>query len=237
MKDIISPSAIIDNDNNANDEDEQEYIDGINEHDRFQGQQFKQKWRFNKSHPGFHFSQLCELKKMVIPKVYLQKGKLCNIEDVKLQQCQSDVDEDVKNLRENYTKMALMMFYPYRTHCDLLKNGSHWELFNDERTRYFENKRQTNKIQHQNGDDSCHQPELPQSKFWEKGFDILQNMQNRNTMENKLSKRARDKVTVDTVCQAPDPIPGSSNSEHPENDIDNVVDILKYCNEHRRYVH
>jgi hypothetical protein len=38
MKDIISPSAIIDNDDNVNDEDEQKYIDGINEHDRFQGQ-------------------------------------------------------------------------------------------------------------------------------------------------------------------------------------------------------
>ena len=60
MKDIISPSAIIDNDDN--DEDEQEYIDGINEHDRFQGQQFKQKWRFNNFHQDFHFSQLCELK-------------------------------------------------------------------------------------------------------------------------------------------------------------------------------
>ena len=43
MKDIISPSAIIDNDDNDNAKDEQEYIDGINEHDRFQGQQFKQK--------------------------------------------------------------------------------------------------------------------------------------------------------------------------------------------------
>ena len=43
MKDIISPSEMIDNDDSDNNEDEQEYIDGINEHDRFQGQQFKWK--------------------------------------------------------------------------------------------------------------------------------------------------------------------------------------------------
>ena len=237
MKDIISPSAIIDNDDNDIDEDEQEYVDGISEHDRFQGQRFKKKWRFNNSHPGFHFSQLCELKKMVIPKVYLPKGKLCNIEEIKLQQCQSAVDDDVKNLRENYAKMALMMFYPYRTPCDLLKNGSHWELFDDERTRYFDNKRQALEIQLENRDNNLQRPELPKGKFWKKGFDILQNMQNRNTMEKKLSKRARDKVTVDTVCQAPDLNPGSSNSENPENEHDNVVDILKFCNEHRGYEH
>ena len=41
MKDIISPSSIIDNDDNGNAVDKQEYIDRINEHDQFQGQQFK----------------------------------------------------------------------------------------------------------------------------------------------------------------------------------------------------
>ena len=85
-----------------------------------------------------------------------------------LQMNNATPSDEVITVRENYAKMALMMFYPYRTPCDLLKNGSHWELFDDERTRYFDNKRQALEIQLENRDNNLQRPELPKGKFWKK---------------------------------------------------------------------
>ena len=73
----------------------------------------KKKFAFKNSHPGNHFSHLSKLKKWVVPKVYIPENKLCRVEDLKL--AQDDVDKETHILRENYSKIALLIFYPHRT--------------------------------------------------------------------------------------------------------------------------
>ena len=87
-----------------------------------------------RSHPGFHFSHLAELKLHVIPKNSLPSGKLCDIRLLKL--TKFDVDETTREYREYYSKMALLIFYPFRT-LDNLKIGcSYWRKFRDELDEY-----------------------------------------------------------------------------------------------------
>ena len=47
----------------------------------------------------------------------------------KLCQHEETYDEDVMNLREQYTKIVLLLFYPFHTQDDLLLNGSFWEKY------------------------------------------------------------------------------------------------------------
>ena len=44
--------------------------------------------------------------------------------------------------------------------------------------------------------------EWPKGRFWEKGFEILQNIQEKTNLEGQL-KRARDQVTQPTQCLQP----------------------------------
>ena len=65
--------------------------------------------------------------------------------------------------------------------------------------------------------------------FWKKGFQILQNIQDRMTLDQNM-KRAKDFITNHTTCQAPDEAP----SKDPNTRDDNVVeDILKFCKQRR----
>ena len=57
------------------------------------------------------------------------------------------------------------MFYPFRKLEDLKTNGSYWNTFSNQLKKYIE----------QNG-----------TKFWKKGFEILQNIQDRLTMDKHL---------------------------------------------------
>ena len=67
-------------------------------------------FEFKSSHPGSKFTHLAEFKHEVIPKIFIPKGKLCNIEMLDINKC--IVDNSVKEYREDYAKMALLMFYP-----------------------------------------------------------------------------------------------------------------------------
>ena len=69
------------------------------------------KYAFKSTHPGRCFSHLAELTLPVIPKISLPRGKLCNIELLKI--AESEVDDTIKDYREYYAKMALLMFYPF----------------------------------------------------------------------------------------------------------------------------
>ena len=66
---------------------------------------------FVSSHPDSNFSHLAELTLHVIPKISLPRGKLCDIELLKI--AESENDDTVKENREYYAKMALLMFYPF----------------------------------------------------------------------------------------------------------------------------
>ena len=114
------------------------------------------------------------MKKWVIPKVYIPERKLCRVEYLKLDI--AHVNDDTRLMRETYAKIALLVFYPHRELCDLKMGGSYWTLFASE----LNNHRDKNN-----------------TSFWKQGFEILQNIEDRMTMD-KSSKRATDRVTTNT---------------------------------------
>ena len=63
----------------------------------------------------------------VIPKISLPGGKLCNV--ALLEVTEATVDKKVMCRREDYAKMALLIFYPFCTLGDLQLDGSYWKLF------------------------------------------------------------------------------------------------------------
>jgi hypothetical protein len=68
--------------------------------------------------------------------------------------------------------MALLMFYPFQCLDDLNFNGSYWEKFTQELHCHLDSK---------------------STKFWEKGFEILQNINGRLTFEEEI-KHAKDPI-------------------------------------------
>ena len=118
------------------------------------------KYSFSKSHPGYSFSHLAQLKLPVIPKVYLPKGKLCRVEDLEIRSTSSS--EEAQVAREDYAKVALLMFYPFRMLDDITQDGSYWKLFCSELELFYSDK---------------------PTRFWKNGFGILQNIQDRVTLE------------------------------------------------------
>ena len=68
--------------------------------------------KFQSSHPGSKFCHLAELKQEVIPKISLPREKLCNIKMLHINE--SIMNDSVKQYREDYANMVLLMFYPFR---------------------------------------------------------------------------------------------------------------------------
>jgi NADPH-dependent glutamate synthase beta subunit-like oxidoreductase len=102
-----------------------------------------------------------------------------------------------------YAKMALIMFYPFHELSDLTCIGeSYWKTFQQELT-------------------SHHKKEV--TKFWKKGFKILQNIQDRLTLQ-KILKRPRDSIFMTTVNEKPNK-EKKTKSQSP--DVNNVMDILQ----------
>ena len=66
--------------------------------------------------------------------------------------------------------MALLMFYPFRCLADLRIEGNYWKKFYQQLQNHLKHKK---------------------TIFWHKGFDILQNINDRMTLEKEL-KRAKD---------------------------------------------
>ena len=70
-------------------------------------------YQFLDEHPGSEYSHLAELELEVIPKISLPEGRLCDVALLKV--TEATVDEKVMFWREDYAKMVLLMFYPFRT--------------------------------------------------------------------------------------------------------------------------
>ena len=70
--------------------------------------------------------------------------------------------EETQRIREEYAKIALLMFYPFRTVDDIKLQGSHWKLFQRELESY------------NNGENTV---------MWKEGFEILQNIEDRKMMQ------------------------------------------------------
>ena len=197
--------------------DEDEEGDAGDDCDNNMAQHYeKEKYAFVDTHPGHSFSHLAKLKLLVIPKVALPQMKLCNVEDLEIKS--ENPSDDTKENRENYAKMALLMFYPFRHLNDLKKKGSYWKKFHRELKIWKINRKRSKKS-----------TKRKHTKFWERGFQILQNMQDTLTMEKKV-KRARDPITMTTQCEQPDD-PGTKTRQNDENDP--VSDILQFCSTKR----
>ena len=77
-----------------------------------------------------------KLKHPTIPRIALPKEKLCPLKDLQLNTTKPT--EESFDKHEIYAKMALLMFYPFRSLNDLTIEGSYWEKFSQELQRYLE---------------------------------------------------------------------------------------------------
>ena len=181
--------------------------------ERYMGQGFSRKWTFTDEHPGSQFCVIAELKKMVIPKIFMPQDRLPHIRDLKIDDI--EVDDHTVSMREEYAKLALMLFYPHRNMKDLKTDDGHWALFYQQLQLKRQNK---------------------PTAFWNKGFDILQNMQDRRTLDKNV-KKASDNITNETENRTPD---DSAQSEYNtgifNTETDDMDDILKYSDPYE-YVH
>jgi hypothetical protein len=77
--------------------------------------------------------------------------------------------------------MALLMFYPFCQLTDLTCKKSYWKKIIQDLTKH--NKKEN-------------------TIFWKKGFEILQNIQDRDTLQKHV-RRARDPICMVTVNEKP----------------------------------
>jgi hypothetical protein len=152
---------------------------------------------FAVGHPGLMYSTCIKRDQCAIPRVYFNKGSLCSIEDLDMHN-QHPAGHTVQ-AREQYAKIALLLFYPFRSAYDLKINDSHWDLF----MRELSKKRQGR-----------------MTKFWDYGFTILQNMNDRKTVQ-KQGTRPMDEITRVTKM---DETYGSGSRKRKRGD-DGVIDI------------
>ena len=147
------------------------------------GTEDSERYRFDDTHPGYEFSYLVKLKLSAVAVVSLPEGKLCLVRHLELD---NDTPSDVvKDKRENYAKMALMMFYPFRSDGNLKTGDSYWTTYKAELDRHLKGEKT--------------------KKFWETGFEILQNMEDRMMMmQSDHRTRARDPVQVKTKLNVDD---------------------------------
>ena len=147
---------------------------------------------------------------------------MCDIDNLNI--TESEIDDDVRENREHYAKMALLMFYPFRALEDLKTDGSYWKKFEHQLRLYSED--QIESEQKKNNKRISKTQVKRRYKFWPKGFEILQNFQDRHTLEKKL-RRARDPILLQTKLQQPD-TSDTKNSSVGEREplIPDITDLL-----------
>ena len=148
-------------------------------------------------------NHLSKLVLSVIPKVSLPRGRLCHIKDLGINL--DSPSEDTVEQGENYATIDLLMFYLFRFKNDLKLDGSYWKWFERECLLHFDNKHNKTKTS------------------WYKGFEILQNMQDRMALENSL-RRARSKLTIAINYWEPD-----DTKRQPSDLAKQVPDISEFC--------
>ena len=147
------------------------------------------------------------MKQPTIPSIALPKDKLCALNELQLNA--KNPTEDAIDKHEMYAKTALLMFYPFCQLTDLTCKTSYWKKFHQELTKHKKNE---NTI------------------FWKKGFKIIQNIQDRDTLQKQM-RRARDPICMVTVNEKPDKKNSQSQSKLTKQN--NVKDILEVGNQMR----
>jgi hypothetical protein len=165
----------------------------------------EEKHEFSTTHPGHDFSHLIKIQQGTIPRISLPKHGLCPIKDLQLNT--TNPTDECFQKREKYAKMALIMFYPFRCLQELKTDNSYW-------TKLF------NELQKHIKDED--------TKFWKKGFDILQNINDRTSLDKEI-KRARDPINMKTHAEEI-----SSSKKHMKTvNEKNDNDILQIATEYR----
>ena len=125
---------------------------------------------FFDEHPASKIMCMRKRKHLVIPQISSTK-LFANISELKMS-VESPSDEVIA-AREEYAKMALLLFYPFCTRSDLTENGSFWKKY---------------------------RLSVRDGTFWPKGLEILQNIQDINYNCAQLKKPV-DPITASTVLQ------------------------------------
>ena len=107
--------------------------------------------------------------------IYYDGAQLCSIFNLLIRNM--EYDENTAELREEYAKLALLMFYPLWKLEDIQIDGSYWNLFQRELFVFKWNEKTT---------------------MWKKGFEILQNIENRHLLQRDTPKQL-DYITKYTV--------------------------------------
>ena len=109
---------------------------------------------------------------------------------------------------EMYAKMALLMFYPFQQLKDLTIDRSYWRQFHKQLQCRLKQKH---------------------TKIWENRFEILQNIENRATLQIHIT-HARDPIKMVTINTKPDE---ATKKTKQIPDVDQVVDILEMGDQSR----
>jgi len=107
--------------------------------------------------------------------MYYDGAQLCSIFNLHI--WKTECDENTAELREEYAKLALLMFYPLRKLEDIQIDGRYWNLFQRELFLFKWNEKTT---------------------IWKKGFEILQNIENRRLLQCDTPKQL-DYITKYTI--------------------------------------
>ena len=80
-----------------------------------------------KEHPSHKYMVMSEQKNIFIPCIN-SLNLLPNVEDLRIDNIITEMD--TTRTREEYAKIILLLFYPYRVQDDLLLNESYWDRYN-----------------------------------------------------------------------------------------------------------
>jgi hypothetical protein len=127
----------------------------------------KEVYEFSETHPGHEFSHLMKSKHKTVPRIALPTETVCPLKDLQLNTMKPT--EESLEKREIYAKMALLMSILLGLWLTSpLKEAIGKK--SQELQRHLEHK---------------------DTEFWHKGFDVLQNINDRMTLEKEL-KWAKD---------------------------------------------
>ncbi len=85
----------------------------------------KEGYKFSDTHPGHQFSHLIKLRNKTVPRISLPTKVVCPLKDLQLNTTKST--EESLEKHEIHAKMALLMFYLFRSLADLRIEGSYWK--------------------------------------------------------------------------------------------------------------
>jgi hypothetical protein len=157
---------------------------------------------FQEDHPGRRYCYLKKSDTIIIPKLSIPKGMLCDLDLLELNE--EEISEKALQGRMNYAKLAMVLFYPFRDESVLS-----FESYNSLWHKFCAIKK--NNLERTHSDENT---------FWNKGMAILQNMQDvKQSGRCQIPADPLNKLTTEQDYMI------TNNSEsNPNNTYDSDVD-------------